>query len=775
MPENKVQRARILHLSDLHFGARFNKDTWQDATNKAKEWGPNLVIVTGDLVNSPWRWRMKWAKQELSALKEKLGCAVIVVPGNHDTRVVGLLPVGWIWRLVLGLALLLAPALLFLVPFAPLIGTVVSSGLALVALGLLLLRFCLAGFTKYFSAFAVPSPYEYANLGIELYAFDSATAAISGARGRIPLHQFVAARKNQLSGTTKTPGGEDVSLELRPALFRIAILHHHPLPIPYDDSAEYLMVADNAGAFLSEISRMKVRLIMHGHKHKRHFSRVTINANEPNEHEVAVLSTGTATVGSGTQRRGHNFNLLELDDYGNMKVTPWIGVGGTFESGPPFFVEQNRLADTRQYQMAVERHGIACQSNVVRFEINGEGDIFQRHEFHGLHVERDQSALKELPKPIRAKVTTGHIEGFHGAPLDQNSRETVTFVPARVSSLTEQSGTIRFGRNLLSRDKPLSFFFQYHALNALAMTKRQHAEMYGDEPRLEYVQLALTQCPSQELNMIIKFPPDFRIGGPPQLLVESNNERLADLEKKYENCVDYYQYLQLFIARIRHPPLNLKFKIQWALTDAPPPGGERTTSLVGEAEAMARGLLQLASRGSDPGIQQLLKVIEEDTRESFKLDDKSKDPIDISLMAYDKHERVLRIVAASFPMTSEMRDFRLKYGDGIAGRAYKMNAGRLFIKRLAKGSDGPAYYYPTDGKPYKLDDVEDQVIMSVPLRHPDDKTLIYGILNISSKMASSKLQDIKEASALDESSVYHKAIGLACFSIIKERIFLGGA
>jgi hypothetical protein len=44
---------RIAHLSDLHFGRGFNKPLWSNLCRIVRKANPHLIIVTGDLVNSP--------------------------------------------------------------------------------------------------------------------------------------------------------------------------------------------------------------------------------------------------------------------------------------------------------------------------------------------------------------------------------------------------------------------------------------------------------------------------------------------------------------------------------------------------------------------------------------------------------------------------------------------------------------------------------------------------------------------------------------------------
>jgi Calcineurin-like phosphoesterase len=72
MISSEERPARVLHLSDLHFGLRFQIDKWQALREKARELAPDLVVVTGDLVNTPWFWMLKRARAELKDLHAHL-------------------------------------------------------------------------------------------------------------------------------------------------------------------------------------------------------------------------------------------------------------------------------------------------------------------------------------------------------------------------------------------------------------------------------------------------------------------------------------------------------------------------------------------------------------------------------------------------------------------------------------------------------------------------------------------------------------------------------
>ncbi len=72
--------ARLLHVSDLHAGAREETDTFTALTRLVERTEPQLVVASGDLTNRGRRDQHERAAELLRAL----GPPVLAVPGNHD-------------------------------------------------------------------------------------------------------------------------------------------------------------------------------------------------------------------------------------------------------------------------------------------------------------------------------------------------------------------------------------------------------------------------------------------------------------------------------------------------------------------------------------------------------------------------------------------------------------------------------------------------------------------------------------------------------------------
>jgi hypothetical protein len=96
-----------------------------------------------------------------------------------------------------------------------------------------------------------------------------------------------------------------------------------------------------------------------------------------------------------------------------------------------------------------------------------------------------------------------------------------------------------------------------------------------------------------------------------------------------------------------------------------------------------------------------------------------------------------------------------------------MNKSRLFVKSYAVINKTPYYYFPVDSQPIvNPSQLEEEVLLSVPLRHPEEARTVYGVLTISSRRASSKLVDISNED-VETGSKYNEFFDLVTDSCFK--------
>ncbi len=81
LPE-ALEGLKIAHLADLHLSGRFGVEMFRDIMNLTNDWDPDLVALTGDLVEKDQC--LPWIDQTYGRLRAPLG--VFFVLGNHDKK-----------------------------------------------------------------------------------------------------------------------------------------------------------------------------------------------------------------------------------------------------------------------------------------------------------------------------------------------------------------------------------------------------------------------------------------------------------------------------------------------------------------------------------------------------------------------------------------------------------------------------------------------------------------------------------------------------------------
>jgi hypothetical protein len=102
----------------------------------------------------------------------------------------------------------------------------------------------------------------------------------------------------------------------------------------------------------------------------------------------------------------------------------------------------------------------------------------------------------------------------------------------------------------------------------------------------------------------------------------------------------------------------------------------------------------------------------------------------------------LRIVAGTKLDSRQYEAFALDVGDGIAGRAYKSRAIRIFRKPDSHGGLKKHAYLRIPGEPVH------EALFCIPLIHKDDPNVIYGILNLGTfKRNTAEVLSVLESEA----------------------------
>ena len=276
---------RIVHLSDLHFGADLQqREIWISLRNYINDTlKPQLVLITGDIVHTPRKALFIDARDELNDLRvdgPNATDAYRICAGNHDRHFFGnaLAALEWIKRRVSR-------------------SDTVHAWFD-------------ATFGNKIARANNPCDLLLGSSGnswnVRVIGFDSSVDARYSAQG-----YATATEIGHIDNTARNSKDFDLV---------IAMHHHHLLPIRELESNHQALtgilqptIMLSAGSMLEVLARNHVNLVLHGHEHKAAVAKFGTMTGLKGE--VVVVGAGSATgndsrLGSDLTRA--SFNLLEL-------------------------------------------------------------------------------------------------------------------------------------------------------------------------------------------------------------------------------------------------------------------------------------------------------------------------------------------------------------------------------------------------------------------------------------------------------------------------------
>jgi 3',5'-cyclic AMP phosphodiesterase CpdA len=285
-----MEPVRIAHISDLHFGAENQRQTWDTlARHLRDDVKPDLVLVTGDIADTPQTELYEEAKRSLDALCGSIAGKTVryyVCPGNHDRFPHGNAPffqrkTGRIRKWLLHWA---------------------SE-----------FNRCFEGHTANLTAPAdVGLGPETNRWNIRVVGLDSSIHADASARGFIDREDIEKLRAAMQMEAGKK--AEDIDLG-------ILLVHHHLLPIRSLESERQGRWSDlwsltplvNAGTLVEALAAAHIDIALHGHEHAENWGRYATFETGGGETNVIAAGSATGTITLKPCDPGSiSYNLLEL-------------------------------------------------------------------------------------------------------------------------------------------------------------------------------------------------------------------------------------------------------------------------------------------------------------------------------------------------------------------------------------------------------------------------------------------------------------------------------
>lgn len=709
---------RILHLSDLHFGNHKSGLT-ESLKVHVKRIKPDVILATGDMVDQPQKKLLMQAKEYLLQLESLCTSSknplikqrkIIAVPGNHDISFLGTFPV-------------IKPA--------------------------------------YWKVFGdIPTSQYFESEKVWIYGFDSTWEGGMGANGEIQAKSLVKFQKDYYEMENKY--GE----AFRQA-YKIAALHHHPLPVKFNSKLSRWLILLNSGAFLEEMLKVGIDLVVHGHEHVQARAWFGKALKGMGSKQLDVLSVGSAF--HKQPGNDHNrFNLIEIEEDGKMSFSSYEAQGEIFGGAPveTFDLQNDSVVDRRLFEKTRASQGYAYKKLIVITDLREDGDAKRFARFEDLTVE-DKKSDRARSHKIYLPETSGYIDVVRASESEGQSDKHLVFNEDKEQSTEKKMvGTIEFGRSI-EPGISLSYAIQWWAVNAFAMNAKQFHLMYASDTLLEYTHFQVSD-PIEELVCVFSFPTSFALTSlqpyaAKKMTKEGKEvwERESGLEKILASSMEKGNSTAKF--SVRYPRRDIKYGFQW---NVPEIDSKSDPQIAGITEKIVDRLLlfhRQMPESEKKSLLALLASIGKFIREQFSIIPQVK--LEVNLMTLDPQIRKMVNIGA---VISEGLEFGwvdyssivFDYGEGVGGKSFKTNSITLYLPVDRTNQKDPDHYRIVAGVPLHA------VLLSIPVSHPKRVDETYAVLNVGSPDKSCALRKLGAQQANQELDVLAKVqetLNLLCF------------
>ena len=645
----------VAHLSDLHLRATsvLGNEPWLQLRQDLYEHRDQIdvIAVTGDLIEGAIRdwifWRIGRAFNTASAFLNSL-CeaaeisaeALIAIPGNHDARIKGFLPISR-----------------------------------------------LRAFRALFGDAARPRWFE--GLNLFAYGFDSNESAWFGelAAGSVPRNAFtelqnaVAAAQKQAQSAWR-------------GCHRVALLHHHPMPIAATErrglrSMEEFLLLRNAGTFMTELLRADIDLVLHGHKHYPSFSKATYIDDDASAKSVTVVACGS----SGAAGPHPTYNLLTLYDDGRIDLERRIQAGATYPIKGDT-IPLRSYAEAREFRyrrLAEQEHLLNVGTYSAVTIIDAHSGDARGHETYSEVTSADSNVrVREVP------VTFSSASGYFEAPMHEPS--SIGWRWDEVTRPKSRRGFSIFEPPIA--DQPVTFTRISRTANAFHFSKKEREDTTGRKDATENLRFHIPHAVERFAMSAVfpsanHFPREIGLRVTNRALRDHNDEPLRD-DQEEQHCRQGFHILKpsnTIVLNVLNPLLGYEYSFVWTLLDhdpAEPVLSEAENGMAGEAES------RLTRHASDAAFLKVLHRLIDQIRGLLPhpAGDDSVD-LEAALFAYSEKQRGLAVICANVadrddPILTSV----ILPGRDIVGQAWRRRAALLYTPGKKDVS-----IYRDDGRP----------------------------------------------------------------------------
>lgn len=787
-PPEADRSCKIAHLSDLHLGRGFDPELWQHICFRLERWQPNVIVISGDLVNNPWPRMLLEAKLKIAELKKQCGNPLIViVPGNHDVGITGNVPMWFLSKIFFcifddGFDDGLLERYEGLRKDPP--GGLLAGLRHQVRLYATVFKWCLTGRLSTSKGSRTFPKFPAVEGHVWLAAINS-----NHSRWRNRLGRLIPRLPRLATGFVSDDQIEQLARSIcngnsnyQAAVVRIVVMHHHPLPLSYSDQREGLtryepfLVLRNAGTVLRAFIDNGVDIVLHGHKHLQHFGRVDFGNHEGQSNPLAVVAAGSAGVrmkGAGL----NSMNFILIQPHGRILVDTLRLGGGQYPDEPDRVYEEDFAhVKRRNWRRAREAQAISAEHYEGSYTIDEDGTAHASLEVKGFRPLRSHqidARFRSVIVPKYGSLREGRVSVL------EPYRDSGLRVDSCVREGNQYQYTLRFPQTVAER-RAVDWGVAYESRNCFCLS-RWEAERRGRSPQEDFA--IVVTCPYRWLWFRIELPRSLRHRGlklrcerprtypyldvdassrevkapwqttlPQVAVADGLQEAPVRDEEAFIRDEDITAHEQpgltmlddnLWQLKIERPLVGYKYVVYWELPD------ERASHDIAHGTKKYHDtlfdyrtrLMNDSLSEADKKCRDEMDLLYEDLHKKFASQERNEG-FAAALMSFDAGSNRLFIVdIKQRPEAVRPWEFRLGLGEGLSGAAFKVR--KLLIGGLdPDGNPVGDIFVPPPG-------TDLQAMISVPVFHPDVRTegrptpdAVIGVVSFGSSSVTSPINKI---------------------------------
>ena len=571
---------------------------------------------------------------------------------------------------------------------------------------------------------------------------------------------------NDLNMVEKCIGDECIS-STQQNKFRIALIHHHLLPLPHKPPElelstvrrlkkwiqnETMMLLGNAGLTLKVLIDNSFNIVLHGHKHKQFYSLLK-GIDETGEWKQPLIVAGCCNASDG-------FNVLRLKKYGGADILPYRFDEMNYKQKKS--IELFSYSEWKSWCWEKEREKFGYYEKVkAHIILNEKGDFTGSFDVINIKAGKGKTInsikLKSAPVPKeRGAVEFISLFDYHKSTKIDLSTSEIALNSIEADFQLEPHATdekvhrgYRLVRKAYGSYSVSTYDAQFRPKEAKAGVDDKH-EIYNYS----------VSYPTRHLEIWVHFPVKLH---PPSIEVIAKYKTPEDVEdiidfsetERANKCLHYDAERGVCIILIDWISPDHLYQLKWELPIV------EITDLIMDNPGMSPYfplLFKEENRNANNVLNIFLKQLKKEILDTDLKDNMpTMEALECGLFALDRKEREVVIVGGTYHIDSGYWNHRFLYGKDVRGLS--MSRGRAMIYRKNPGTE-PIYYIPPQN--CKLD----MVVVAVPILIPHNvipikNDLVIGyfkvVFSISSTSKSSGLIKL-----LHDTKLRHYILNLIC-------------